>query len=175
MPTPTQLRSQIRSLTNLATVDLDVLWRRSLSESTLRDALPPLVNTYGAAAASVAADWYDELRDGRNARGRFRASPAEIADSGEQALVGWAFAEANDEAALKVLVAGGLQRRITNFSRLTVMESSLDDPAARGWTRVGSGECAFCQMLIGRGAVYTEASADFESHDHCGCAAVPAF
>lgn len=175
MPTATHLRRQIRGLTSLAETDLDVLWRRSLSESTVRAALPPLVATYGAAAASVAADWYDETRDAQNARGRFRAIPAEIPDSGEQALVGWAFNTATDETALKVLIAGGVQRRIANFSRLTVMGSSLRDPGARGWQRVGAGECEFCQMLIGRGAVYTEATADFESHDHCHCAAVPAF
>ncbi len=175
MATPTQLRSQIRGLTNLAQVDLDVLTRRSLSETALRAALPPLVETYGTAAATVAADWYDEFRRAQRAAGRFRATPAQIADSGEQALVGWAFSEATDENALKVLLAGGLQRRIVNYSRLTVMGSSVQDPAARGWQRVGAGECEFCQMLIGRGAVYSAATADFESHDHCHCAAVPAF
>jgi hypothetical protein len=30
-------------------------------------------------------------------------------------------------------------------------------------------------MLIARGAVYTEVTADFASHDHCNCSAVPAF
>jgi hypothetical protein len=30
-------------------------------------------------------------------------------------------------------------------------------------------------MLLGRGAVYTEASADFEAHDHCNCGAAPAW
>jgi hypothetical protein len=30
-------------------------------------------------------------------------------------------------------------------------------------------------MLIGRGAVYTEASVDFEAHDHCHCGAEPAW
>jgi len=175
MPTPTQLRRQIRSLTNLAEADLATLWRRSLSESTLMAALPPLVEVYGSAAATVAAEWYDEIRDAEDARGRFRAIPATVEDPGEQSLVGWAFSEATDESALKVLIAGGIQRRIANFSRLTVMDSSMQDPAARGWRRTGSGECDFCRMLIGRGAVYTEASVDFQSHDHCNCAAVPAF
>jgi hypothetical protein len=30
-------------------------------------------------------------------------------------------------------------------------------------------------MLIGRGAVYSEATADFQSHDHCNCQAEPAW
>ena len=175
MATPTQLRNQIRGLTNLAQVDLNILLRRSLTESSLSAALPPLVETYGAAAATVAAEWYDEFRASHRPSGRFRANPAAIPDSGEHALIGWAFSEATDENALKVLIAGGVQRRIVNFSRLTVMGSSIEDPGARGWERVGAGECDFCQLLIGRGAVYSEASADFESHDHCHCAAVPAF
>jgi hypothetical protein len=68
-----------------------------------------------------------------------------------------------------------MQRRIANVSRYTVAESSVADPGATGWQRVGAGSCAFCRMLIGRGAVYTEAGADFASHDHCNCSAVPAF
>jgi hypothetical protein len=55
-----------------------------------------------------------------------------------------------------------MQRRIANFSRDTITGSSIADPKAQGWERVGNGECAFCSMLIGRGAVYSEASADFE-------------
>lgn len=175
MPTPTQLRSRIRGLTNLAEADLDSLLRRSVSESALRAALGPLVGAYGAAAATLAAEWYDELRDTQRARGRFQAIPASVDESGEQALIGWAFSEATDESALQALLAGGLQRRIANYSRLTVMDSAVRDPAARGWRRAGSGGCDFCRMLIGRGAVYTEATADFQSHDHCNCAAVPAF
>jgi hypothetical protein len=30
-------------------------------------------------------------------------------------------------------------------------------------------------MLIGRGAVYSEAGVDFAAHDHCGCQAAPAW
>jgi hypothetical protein len=74
-----------------------------------------------------------------------------------------------------VKVAGGLQRIIANADRQTIQASSIADPGARGWAREGSGNCDFCAMLIGRGAVYTEATADFDSHDHCGCIAVPAF
>jgi hypothetical protein len=55
------------------------------------------------------------------------------------------------------------------------MGSSIADPKARGWMRVGSGRCDFCRMLIGRGAVYTESTVDFHAHDHCGCGATPAW
>lgn len=173
MATPTQLRNQIRGLSNLAQVDLDVLLRRSLSEARMAAVLTPLIETYGAAAATLAADWYDEFRSARRAAGRFRAIPATIADSGEQALVGWAFSEATDPDAFKVLLAGGVQRRIVNFARFTVTASSVEDPASGGWVRVGAGECDWCQQYLDgevRAVPY-----DFPAHDHCNCAAVPAF
>src|SRR4029077_20217400 len=126
-------------------------------------------------AATIAADWYDDLRDSRGIRGRFTAEPADVPEAGSQALVGWALAEANDYPSFQTLILGGTQRRIANFARLTVSGSSIADPQARGWQRVGLGGRAFCRMLIGRGAVYTEASADFQSHDHCNCGAEPAW
>jgi hypothetical protein len=164
----------------LAAADLAALWRGTdapeQAEAALRDVLPGLIDVYGAAAATLAADWYDDTRDEVSARGRFTAIPAEIPETGAQALVGWALTEtAGDVAGFRGLVEGGTQRRIANFSRLTVSRSAVADPAARGWKRVGGGGCDFCRMLIGRGAVYTEATADFESHDHCNCAAAPAW
>lgn len=179
MPSPTQLRSDVALLAREASGDLSALWREVETalavEDALRDVLPTLIETYGVAAAAVAADWYDETRDEAAARGRFAAIPADIPEVGAQALVGWALDEATDYAAFRTLVEGGTQRRIANFSRLTVSRSSVADPAARGWKRVGVGECDFCRMLIGRGAVYTEETADFQSHDHCNCSPAPAW
>lgn len=173
------LRDGVQGLVRLSDRDLSVLWRQvrdaAEAETALRDILPGLLDAYGAAAATLAANWYDDLRDKVGPRKAFRAIPAEIRDTGAQALVGWAVAEAQDMTSLQTLVAGGMQRRIANFSRATVTGSSVEDPGARGWQRTGSGECDFCSMLIGRGAVYSEAAADFASHDHCRCSAVPAF
>jgi hypothetical protein len=174
-----ELRDGVQGLVVFASRDLDALWRevRDAAEArtALQDVLPALIDTYGLAAASLAADWYDELRDKVAAKGAFTAIPTDIKDAGTQALIGWATSTANDLPGLQGLVLGGMQRRIANFSRLTVTESSIADPGALGWERVGSGECDFCRMLIGRGAVYSEATADFASHDHCRCSAVPAF
>lgn len=173
------LRDGVQGLVRLSERDLSALWRQvrnaAEAETALRDILPGLIDAYGAAAATLAAGWYDDLRDKVGARGAFRAIPAEVRDTGAQALVGWAISEAQDMTSLQALVAGGMQRRIANFSRATVTGSSIEDPSARGWQRTGAGECEFCAMLIGRGAVYSEAAADFASHDHCRCSAVPAF
>jgi hypothetical protein len=177
LPTATTLRRDVANLARLASADLRALWRQAETpaavSTALHDVLPALIDAYGAAAATVAADWYDETRDEASPRGRFTAIPVEIPDPGAHALVGWALNEANDMPALRTLVEGGTQRRIANFSRLTVSQSSVADPGARGWSRVGAGGCDFCRMLISRGAVYTEATADFEAHDHCNCTPAP--
>lgn len=173
------LRDGVDGLSTLAARDLDVLWRQVTSaaeaEAALRDVLPALIDTYGAAAGTLAADWYDEHRDMVDAKGNFRAFPADIKDTGAQSLVGWATTTATDYTAFQTLILGGMQRRIANFSRGTITGSSVADPAARGWERIGSGECDFCSMLLGRGAVYSEATADFQAHDHCRCSAAPVF
>lgn len=182
MPLPgLDLRDGVMGLFGFARTDLDLLWRQvgdaAGARTVLHDVLPALVDTYGAAAAALAADWYDDLREKKGIGGRFGAIPADIPDSGTHALIGWALTEATDYAAFQSLILGGTQRRVANFSRFTVTGSSIADPKATGWQRTGSGGCTsgFCDMLIGRGAVYTEATADFAAHDHCNCSAVPAF
>jgi len=180
-------RTQLRTLTNLAIRDLSLLWARldkSDAEAT-RDALttilPQLVTMYGAAAATLAADWFDEQREEAGVRGRFRAIPAELPDIGRtDSLAGWAVgplfgADPNPLAAL-AKVSGGLQRIIANADRETITRSSIADPQAVGWKRVGDGAtCEWCRGLISRGAVYSEATASFDAHDGDGCIAAPVF
>lgn len=175
----TSLRSDTAKLVRLADRDLTRLWRLVASgaaaDEALHDLLPAIVREYGAAGGAVAAEWYDQQREKVGPRGRFTAAPVAPDDRGAHALVGWALAEAKDDTTLKALILGGTQRRIADHVRYTVAGNSVADSAARGWQRVGSGECAFCQALIARGAVYSEAGADFGSHDHCNCSAVPAW
>lgn len=177
MQPATQLRSDIALVTDQAQSDLDIVFRDierpEESEAALRDTLPALIVAYGAAAATVAANWYDDLRDARGVRGRFTAIPAEIPEVGAQALVGWALTEAQDLPGFRSLVAGGTQRRIVNFSRFTVTGSSEQDPGSKGWVRVGAGECDWCKKYLD-GEIRTVAY-DFPAHDHCNCHAEPAF
>lgn len=180
MTTPAlQLRRGVATLTRSLTTDLDVLWRHADTpkgvEAALHDVLPALIDRYGIAAAALAAQWYDHQREQLQVRGSFTAIPADIPDSGAHALVGWATVTATDYLTFQSLIEGGAQRRVSNFARRTVMGSSIADPRATGWQRVSGGGCAFCDMLASRGTVYSEESADFASHDHCNCSAVPAF
>lgn len=181
MPSPLELSEAVEGLVTYAASDLQALWREiagtPVAADALHDVLPALIDTYGAGAGALAADWYDEYRDDIGARGRFTAIPAAIADTGAHSLIGWAVDAAVDDVSLLALLEGGVQRRVANFARDTITGSSLADPAAVGWQRVGNGGCTsgFCDMLIARGAVYTEATALFAAHDHCKCSAVPAF
>lgn len=184
MTTPTALKTAITDLAEIADTDLEALWQQASTPDEAREALldvlPTLVNTYHLAASTISADWYDEQRDLVEARGRFTALPAEPDDLGAEALARWGigplFAAEPDWRRARVLVRGGMQLRIAKGARETVMRSSLADPAADGWQRVGDGStCAFCSLLISRGAVYSEATADFAAHDSCGCSAVPAW
>lgn len=171
MATPATLRRDLATLTNEASRDVSKLWTRATSTdelvAALHDTLPAVVDAYGQAAASVSADWYDDLRAGSAVRGRFSALTADIRNTGTHELVGWAANNAVDDASLRALIDGGAQRRVLNFSRKSIMDSSLADPAADGWQRTGVGECEFCEMLIGRGAVYKESTVDFAAHDNC--------
>lgn len=184
MASVSSYRADLARLFDLADADLSELWRLITTADSARDllmdVLPDLIALYGSAAATLAADWFDDMREQAEAPGRFRAIPATLPDrSRTDALARWGigplFRPDPDPDSARTLVSGGLQRIVADASRETVALSSVADPAADGWQRAGSGECTFCSMLIGRGAVYSERSADFASHDHCRCVAAPAF
>lgn len=181
MAAPLELRNSVADLVEYADRDLSALWREvsdaAQARIALMDILPALIETYGSAAASLAATWYDDARAKAAVRGSFAAIPVDPSDRGAQALVGWATQQATSMESLQTLLLGGIQRRLADHVRGTIADSSIADPSAKGWAREGSGGCTsgFCDMLIARGAVYSEASADFASHDHCQCYAVPAF
>lgn len=170
-------RRAVRDLMILAESDMRDLWAmvRDAGPDALYELLPDIIDTYGSAAQSIAADYYDNLRESMSVPGRFAPIVEAPASTGASSLVGWATATAADDRAFEQMILGGVQRRIVNQSRDVVVRSSIADPSARGWMRIGSGGCDFCAMLVGRGAVYTERSVDFKSHDHCNCNAAPAF
>lgn len=179
MATPTQLRNGLLGIRRLASNDLAALFRQVTNAAeariALEDVLPALVEQYGTAAAALAADWYDDARAKAGVPGSFTAIPAEIGDRGTRQLAEWSTGRANSLDAALSLASGGLVRRINDLARETVIGSSIADPQARGWQRFAAGGCGFCQMLAGRGGVYTRATADFASHDDCKCVAAPAF
>jgi hypothetical protein len=174
-----RFRREVRDLGIEATKDVEILWRSMKdargAKDALFDVLPELVAAYHGAAAAAAADFYDDVREAAEARGAFTPILMDPPDLGTDELVKWALATAADGASFQSLISGGVTKRIANGARDVVTRSSIADPSAKGWMRTGAGNCDFCAMLITRGAVYSEATVDFASHDHCNCGAAPAF
>lgn len=177
MPSPRRLRNDLQTLTAEAESDIRIVWREvktpGASRAALLDILPALIDQYGIAASTLAAEFYDDYRIEAQVGGSFTASPAVIAKTGTEQLVGWSLTQARDMTAFQTLLLGGVQRRILNFSRSTMADSSLADPKASGWVRVGVGECEWCQQYLD-GEVRTVPGYDFPAHDWCKCDAVPA-
>jgi len=184
MPTLTAAhRRDLAELTGLAQKDLSLIWAKFNTATAARDGLiellPRLVAIYGSAAATLGADWYDEMRAAAAVKGSFRAIPAELPDVGRtDALARWGvtplFSATPDFASSLTLVSGGLQRIISRADRETVRFSSIQDPKAKGWVRVGNGECDWCKNLLDGEIHYVEGY-DFDAHDHCRCTADPVF
>lgn len=148
--------------------------------AALQDMIPAAVETWAVASASVAADWYDELRDRNGIGGTFRAIVYPTEQLGATALAGWAVEPLRlvepDVQAARYRAEGGLQKRIANHANHTLTGSSAEDPAARGYARLTRpGACDFCRMVASRGGVYTKATGTFACHENCYCSAVPAW
>lgn len=185
MPLSTQSRkhrADLVELARLADSDLSVLFREvdnaKLVEEALRDTLPRLIALYGSAATSLAADWYDEMRERAGAKGRFRPIISDLPDVGRtDALAGFAigplFGADPDAATAFSKAGGGLQRIIFNADRFTVTGSATQDRQA-GWMRVGNGECDWCDQYL-TGEVHYVEGYDFDAHDWCRCTAEPVF
>lgn len=181
-PLSRELQKDLFALTDIAANDLRVMFRQFGTAEAARDGLirmlPQLVTIYGAAAATLASDYYDELRDAAGVKGRFRAIPAVPVTSGLDALAVWSvgpmFQAIPDPSAALSLAAGGAQRSIADAARETVVQSSLEDSRARGWVRVGHGECDWCQQYLD-GEVHYSEGYDFQAHNRCNCTAETAF
>lgn len=166
--------------------DLDAFWagldkrRPAVARDALLEFLPLLTDTYGDMAATVAADWYDDLREAAQVPGPpFRASPADLvpeevvqqrARFGAQHL--WT---PNPEQTLTFL-SSAMSGYVLQPGRETIARSADRDPKASGWQRIARPDgCGFCRMLAQRGAVYKWSSVDFGAHDDCNCASAPSW
>lgn len=90
---------------------------------------------------------------------------------------------------MAVNLTGSASTLALEGGRETVRDAVLSDDEAIGWARVADADpCAFCAMLISRGAVYRsretagaaknkqfEGEGMFKFHNHDGCSAVPVF
>ena len=176
------LQSDLAVVSGLAVAELEPVWVLPPAEvqPALMDVLPAVLDAYALAAGAASADVYDDLRDAAGVAGRFAAIVAPLREFGVESLVKWGLKplsrEVPDLSTARTLVEGGVQKRVVNAGNESFTLSASEDPQARGYQRVTrSSACRFCQMVAGRGAVYTKASSTFACHEHCHCSAVPAW
>lgn len=174
-------RRNIADLSRLATNDLRLIVAKYSDGEKARDALiiaiPKLVDLYGSAAATLAADWYDDLRDEAGTRGRFTAITATLPGTERtDVLARWGigpmFSATPDKIQAVRNLGGGLQQIIADASRQTVTASAVEDPKATGWERSTDDCCDYCETFAG--IVFTD-EPEFEAHTNCRCVAVPLF
>lgn len=179
------LRSANRGLVALATRDLRAFWeslnldRPEAARDALLRFMPALVEQYGEAAASVAADFYDDLRAAERVSSSFRARMADPVAADVVAArtrFGAQHLFTEDPSQTLAFLTGAATKYVLQPGRNTIVRSALADPAASGWHReTRPGACGFCRLLAGRGNVYRRETARFAAHDDCGCVAVPSW
>ena len=185
-----QANRDIRALLLVALVQ----WWRSLTFADPKavaaeavQTMPGLVGTYGELAASLAADFYDRLREQSGAPGRYLAEMADPAPvEAVQANTRWAVGPLFTTAEQPEPDPDGALARLEQVADAAVQQQGRDtidlstgrDPADARWARVPTGRstCAFCLVLASRGPVYRSGdSAGAAKKFHAGddCQAVP--
>ncbi len=142
--------------------------------------VPALVSEYGDVAASVAADWYDELRASEGVSGSFRAPLAPSMPAAQVTdRLGYATRASGplwlgDSATLTGFLSLMTNEYALQPGRDTVMTAAHKDKAA--YARIPEpGACKFCLMLASRGFVYSKSTAGQSKkfHGKCRCNAMP--
>lgn len=142
-----------------------------------------VVEKYGDAAAMVASEYYDELRQLSGVASSYSSVLAEnVAVEQVESSVRYAarhLFKDNPEQA-RLYLNGALDKFVKQPARDTIALNAKRDPAKPTFARVPTGAktCAWCMVLASRGFVYRNANAAGESaqyHKHCDCQAVPSF
>ena len=144
----------------------------------LEEYLPNLVTAYGDVAASVAAEFFEEMRDQAGAGAVFRAilgdaPPAEAVQANARWAVGPMFGGTKADALARLDQV--VDRMTLQVGRDTMARSIQGDPAKPRWARVPQGKtCAFCMTLASRGPIYlTEQTAGKNNKFHAKCDCTP--
>lgn len=161
----------------LAALDIG---RPEAARAALFEFIPMLISEYGDVAASVAADWYDEMRALEGVAGSFRAPlapgvPLEQVNS----RLGYATRPngplwLGDSPTLNAFLGMMTNEYVLQPGRDTVMRAAHKDNAA--YARIPEpGACKFCLMLASRGFVYSKSTAGQSKkfHGKCRCNAMP--
>jgi hypothetical protein len=159
------------------------LSRPEVARDALLEFVPVLSQQYGDDVATIAADWYDELRAASGASGRFRALtapsvPAEAVAANVRYMAGNLWTP-NPAAMLGPLLMA-TDKYVKQPGRDTMAANAKREGVRFARVPTGKTTCAFCLMMASRDAVYvSEKSAGSkkfgsgnEFHGHCDCEVV---
>lgn len=201
---PDRIRRVLQRITRQARRELRAVAQAAPQNATdVRSALfaatPLIVSDYSPGAATLALDWYEQIREEVAPQRLYTPTPRLRTTDEDVAAIVARTTEALHEieqgllAELEVatteslrLLESEVQKEIVAGFRDTITENTKDDPESVGWRRFARPEaCKFCLMLAARGAVYTEATARFAAHGaemrggrkggDCMCIAGPEF
>ncbi|MEO6084437.1 MAG: hypothetical protein ABIQ18_15160 [Umezawaea sp.] len=126
------------------------------------DLLFPYVDSYRTESARLGREFFDSQRDLHTGLPRHdtylatyrREWLAEALFPARDALM----RPGASDSAVSMLALRAV-KEVENGGRRTILRGVESDPVVKGWARVATGRetCAFCSMLISRGAVYTSA------------------
>lgn len=160
-----------------ATVDLT---RPERVRDALLEIVPLLTREYGELAATVAAEWFEQVHpSGFLARTAADTFPTAGVVENVRYHAGALFSD--DPQRTLAGLSGAMQRFILYSGRQTVARNVQLDPSRPRFARVPTGAktCAWCSMLASRGFVYlTRETAGIvadDYHDDCDCQIVPTF
>lgn len=192
--TPEQVRTALTVVTGAATAEIEAVATESPKEpAAWRAAIfataPLIVSEYASAAAALATDWFDEIREAASPPHIFTPSPIlNITDADVAAMVARVTVEMRDlerdylaefdriAATTLAQVQAEMQKQVASGFWGTMTENSDDDPDSTGWQRIArSGACKFCLALAARGAVYKRSTVRFAAHTTCHCVARNAY
>lgn len=181
---PDAVRAQLAVVTTSAAADLASVSAQAPRKpvDAALNALPLVVPAYYDAAASLAVAWYDERRSESNPVTsyvpRIIGNPSTDWIDREVAKFAKQF-EADLEAEAQKIINEAVrlaEKEVARGFRDSILGNSHSDKDSIGWSRIARpGACKFCVMLADRGAVFTEATADFAAHGDCHCATRPEF
>lgn len=171
------LSEKVRSAVQSFFLSLDMS-RPEASRDALLEFMPSLTDQYGSVAATLAAEWYEELRAASGAVGRFRTVTASSVPTGAveakvKYLAGHLWTPEPDA------MLGGLLTAADKYVKQPGRDTVAHNAKREGvrWARVptGSKTCSWCLVLASRDAVYSSRSAaggdGHKYHGACDCVA----
>lgn len=185
-----QYRKALDKISDSAKKELSDVYSRTAQlpvaqqREVLREVFVELCRRYGNLSGTVAAEFYDSLREQSEATGAFRATLApNVPDEQARSAYGYSARHFETEDPSKVIASlnGRLQRFVEYTARETVHVNASRDRARVFWARVPAGgeTCAWCFMLASRGWVYatekTAGGVGNEFHNDDRCMIIPSF